>query len=105
MNKNTNVMLQASLINAIKKTVENLTTVITDMYTLDPYNPAVNELEGIRDELTKYRTRLIEDHEKCYAEVKDEPSFIYNVINYNVINDDEEEEDKWLNIKYFLNHF
>lgn len=87
MNKNTNVMLQASLINAIKKTVENLTTVITDMYILDPYNPAVNELEGIRDELTKYRTRLIEDHEKCYAEVKDDATFIYNVIN-----DKEDEE-------------
>lgn len=87
MNKNTNVMLQASLINAIKKTAESLTTVITDMYALDPYNKSIYDLEGIRDELTKYRTKLIKDHKEKYEEVKDEPSFIYNVIN------DEEEEE------------
>lgn len=82
-------MLQASLINAIKKTAESLTTVITDMYALDPYNQTVYDLEGIRDELTKYRTKLIKEHKEKYEEVKDEPSFIYNVIN-----DDEEEEDE-----------
>lgn len=87
MNKNTNVMLQASLANSIRKTVEDLTTVITDMYALDPYSQAIYELENIRDELTKYRTRLIEDHEKCYAEVKDDATFIYNTLN-----DKEDEE-------------
>lgn len=89
MNKNTNVMLQASLANSIRKTVEDLTTVIVDMYALDQYNHAIYDLEGIRDELTKYRTKLIKEHKEKYEEVKDEPSFIYNVIN-----DDEEEEDE-----------
>ena len=87
MNKNTNVMLQASLINAIKKTAESLTTVITDMYALDPYNKTVYDLENIRDELTKYRTRLIKDYKEKYEEAKDDAEFIYNEIN------DEEEEE------------
>ena len=57
------------------------------MYALDPYNKTVYDLENIRDELTKYRTRLIKDHKEKYEEVKDDAAFIYNEIN-----DKEDEE-------------